>query len=110
MEAFETINQKLSAHLCIQSTYQNKLFYLFVAADMGTINNTIKGGLGAALVQFANDKSSTVGHSLRSLKDHETNNAPNFAEQAAAVFDIEHFSHHLLGRHFTLCKDHKTME
>lgn len=51
-----------------------------------------------------------VSYASPSLKDHEGNYTPYQTEMVAAIFGIEHFSHHLIGRHFTLYTDHKPME
>ena len=104
------LKRKLTFEPCLGFPNPKLSYHLFVDAATGSADNSIKGGLGAALVQFQGGKPRAVGYASRSLREHEVNYTPYLAELAAAVFGIEHFAHHLIGRKFVLYTDHKPME
>ena len=73
-----------------------------------------EGGLGAVLQQVQKEADGTesvrtIGFASRRLKGAEKNYSAFVLEVAAAVFGIQHFQHHLRGRHFKLRVDHKPM-
>jgi transposase InsO family protein len=66
-------------------------------------------GLGACLKQVQDGKERVIGYASRALQDHEKNYPAFILEQAAAVFGIENFAHHLTGAQFDLIVDHKPL-
>ena len=110
LQAFNKLKTMLSQSPCVAYPDASKTFHLYVDAATGTAEDASKGGLGAVLMQQHGTTKRAIGYASRALRDHERNYTPYLAEMAAAVFGIEHFAHHLLGRHFVLYTDHKPLE
>jgi hypothetical protein len=67
------------------------------------------GGYGAILAQVRPDgQFHVIGYANR-LKDQEKHLAPFLLEMSASVWEMEHFTHFLRGRHFALYTDHKPL-
>ncbi len=76
----------------------------FVTTDASDI------GLGAVLSQTQNAREVPVKFASRTLEGRERNYATNEREALGCKWAVEHFQDFLLGRHFTLCTDHKGLE
>ena len=63
------------------------------------------------LTQIWQDNSEhVIAYASRSLKQNKENYSAYLLELAAAVWEIDHFSVYLRGRHFELFTDHKPLE
>jgi hypothetical protein len=69
------------------------------------------GGMGAILTQIDKDgKFYIIAYASKKIEKHEKNYTPFLLEMYAAVWGMEHFSHHLRGKRFLLFTDHKPLE
>jgi predicted HD phosphohydrolase len=67
--------------------------------------------MGAILTQIDKEgKFYVISYASRKLVKHEVNYTPFLLEMHAAVWGMEHFSHHLKGKRFLLFTDHKPLE
>eukprot|EP01053_Blabericola_migrator_P006869 Blabericola_migrator_1__6868@NODE_3479_length_1736_cov_25_826842_g2164_i0_p3_GENE_NODE_3479_length_1736_cov_25_826842_g2164_i0NODE_3479_length_1736_cov_25_826842_g2164_i0_p3_ORF_typecomplete_len148_score19_32RT_RNaseH/PF17917_1/5_2e29RT_RNaseH_2/PF17919_1/2_2e24_NODE_3479_length_1736_cov_25_826842_g2164_i06691112 len=69
-----------------------------------------KVGIGAILQQKDKDGNlHPVAYASRAFKDGERNWPPRDMEAFAVVWAVLHFSHYLLGTHFTIRTDHQSL-
>jgi hypothetical protein len=79
--------------------------------DAATGDEQHPGGMGAILTQVdKNGKFYVIAYASKKIEKHEKNYTPFLLEMYAAVWGMEHFSHHLRGKRFLLFTDHKPME
>ena len=79
--------------------------------DAATGDDIHPGGMGAILTQVDKDnKFYVIAYASKKLEKHEKNYTPFLLEMHAAVWGMEHFSHHLKGKRFLLFTDHKPLE
>lgn len=79
--------------------------------DAATGDDTHPGGMGAILTQVDKEgKFYVIAYASKKIEKHEKNYTPFLLEMYAAVWGMEHFSHHLRGKRFLLFTDHKPLE
>jgi hypothetical protein len=79
--------------------------------DAATGDDQHPGGMGAILTQVdKHGKFYVIAYASKKIEKHEKNYTPFLLEMYAAVWGMEHFSHHLRGKRFLLFTDHKPLE
>ena len=109
-EAFEELRSNLASRPVMAFPTSDGEFHLYVDAAGGIEDASEKeGGLGAALFQIQGEEKRLIAYASRRLQKHEKNYSAFLLEKAAALFGIDHFSHLLRGRKFSLFTDHKPL-
>jgi hypothetical protein len=79
--------------------------------DAASGDDQSPGGMGAILTQVDKDgKFYVIPYASKKLEKHEKNYTPFLLEMYAAVWGMEHFSHHLKEKRFLLFTDQKPLE
>lgn len=109
LAAFEQIKTMLCSSPILGFPRMGKAWIVTTDAALGTAE--APGGLGAVLSQADDNGSNEVviAYASRALKNNEKNYSAYLVEMAAASWGIDHFSHYLTGRRFTLRSDHKPL-
>jgi len=109
LKAFNELKSALTSSPIIAFPRKDRQYALITDAATGDSNNP--GGMGAILTQIDQDgKFYVIAYASRKLVKHELNYTPFLLEMHAAVWGMEHFSHHLKGKRFLLFTDHKPLE
>ena len=109
LKAFNELKSALTSSPIIAFPRKDRQYALITDAATGDENNP--GGMGAILTQIDGDgKFYVIAYASRKLVKHELNYTPFLLEMHAAVWGMEHFSHHLKGKRFLLFTDHKPLE
>ncbi len=109
LNAFNELKSALTSSPIIAFPRKDRQYALITDAATGDANNP--GGMGAILTQIDKDgKFFVIAYASRKLVKHEMNYTPFLLEMHAAVWGMEHFSHHLKGQRFLLFTDHKPLE
>ena len=66
--------------------------------------------IGAVLSQVQGGRERVVAYGSRTLNRHERNYCVTDRELLAVKHFVEHYKHHLLGRHFTVRSDHQALK
>ena len=107
-EAFLFLRGAISSRPVMAFPRATGRFHLFVDACLGDASNV--GGLGAVLMQDQpTGEKRVIAFASRRLTKHEANYPAFLAEMQAAVYGMETFHHHLVGRRFSLYTDHKPL-
>ena len=101
-KTFNIMKDKISEQTILQHySLHNKLILQTDASPIG---------IGAVLLQPAEDgKLLPVSHASRILQPAERNYSQLDREALAVIFGVTKFKQYLLGRHFTLMTDHKSL-
>jgi len=109
LKAFTELKSALTSYPIVAFPRRDRQYALITDAATGDDNNP--GGMGAILTQIDEDgKFYVISYASRKLIKHELNYTPFLLEMHAAVWGMEHFSHHLRGKRFLLFTDHKPLE
>ena len=109
LNAFNELKTALTSSPIISFPRKDRQYALITDAASGDSNNP--GGMGAILTQIDKEgKFYVIAYASRKLIKHEMNYTPFLLEMHAAVWGMEHFSHHLKGQRFLLFTDHKPLE
>ncbi len=109
LKAFNELKSALTSSPIIAFPRKDRQYALITDAATGDSNNP--GGMGAILTQVDQEgKFYVIAYASRKLVKHELNYTPFLLEMHAAVWGMEHFSHHLKGKRFLLFTDHKPLE
>jgi len=109
LKAFQELKSALTSSPIVAFPRKDKQYALITDAATGDANQP--GGMGAILTQVDRDgKFNVIAYASRKLVKHEINYTPFLLEMHAAVWGMEHFSHHLKGKRFLLFTDHKPLE
>jgi hypothetical protein len=109
LRSFNELKTALTSTPIIAFPKKDRQYALITDAATGDDNNP--GGMGANLTQIDKDrKFYVISYASRKLVKHEVNYTPFLLEMHAAVWGMEHFSHHLKGKQFLLFMDHKPLE
>jgi len=109
LTAFQELKTALTSSLVV-SFPRCELQYALIN-DAATAESQTPGGMLAILTQV--DKESWFhvnAYASCKLIKHEENYMPFLQEMHAAMWGMEHFSHHLKGQQFLLFTDHKPLE
>lgn len=109
LKSFNELKTALTSTPLVAFPRKDRQYALITDAATGDDNNP--GGMGAILTQIDKDgKFYVISYASRKLVKHEVNYTPFLLEMHAAVWGMEHFSHHLKGQRFLLFTDHKPLE
>ena len=109
LQAFQELKSILTSEPVMGYPRRDRPYSLIVDAATGTPDQP--GGIGAILAQTDKaGKQIAIAYASRKLQQFEKNYSPFLLEMQAAVWAMEHFHTHLLGRRFTLFTDHKPLE
>jgi hypothetical protein len=109
IKIFQRIENSVNSTPIVAFPRKDQQYALITDAATGDENNP--GGMGAILTQIDKDgKFYVISYASRKLVKHEVNYTPFLLEMHAAVWGMEHFSHHLKGKRFLLFTDHKPLE
>jgi transposase InsO family protein len=110
MAAFRQLQKLLSSRPVMAFPTSDGEFHLYVDAAGGAdANPPTEGGFGSALFQVQGDSKRLIAYASRRLLKHEKNYSAFLLEKAAAIVGIDHFSHLLRGRKFSLFTDHRPL-
>jgi putative transposase len=109
LKAFNELKSCLTSQPIVSFPKKNLQYALITDAATGDDNHP--GGMGAILTQVDKDgKFYVIAYASKKIEKHEKNYTPFLLEMYAAVWGMEHFSHHLRGKRFLLFTDHKPLE
>jgi ribonuclease HI len=97
-DAFHTLRQHLTTAPVLAQPDNNKPFDLYCDAS-GT-------GLGCVLMQ----DNRVIAYASRALRPHEQNYATHDLELAAVVHALKMWRHYLMGTHYNIYTDHKSLK
>jgi putative transposase len=109
LKSFNELKTALTSTPIVSFPRKDRQYALITDAATGDDHNP--GGMGAILTQIDKEgKFYVISYASRKLVKHEANYTPFLLEMHAAVWGMEHFSHHLKGKRFLLFTDHKPLE
>ncbi len=109
LKAFNELKSCLTSQPIVSFPKKHLQYALITDAATGDDNHP--GGMGAILTQVDKDgKFYVIAYASKKIEKHEKNYTPFLLEMYAAVWGLEHFSHHLRGKRFMLFTDHKPLE
>lgn len=109
LKSFNELKSCLTSKPIVSFPKRHLQYALITDAATGDENHP--GGMGAILTQIDKDgKFYVIAYASKKIEKHEKNYTPFLLEMYAAVWGMEHFSHHLRGKRFLLFTDHKPLE
>ena len=109
MESFLELKTALTSSPLVAFPRSDRQYALITDAACG--DDTNPGGMGAILSQIDREgRFYVISYASRKLLKHEKNYTPFLLEMHAAVWGMDHYSHHLKGKRFLLFTDHKPLE
>jgi hypothetical protein len=97
-DAFHTLRQHLTTTLVLAQLDNNKPFDVYCDAS--------STGLGCVLMQ----DNRVIAYASRALMPHEQNYPTHDLELAAVVHALKMWRHYLMGTHYNIYTDHKSLK